>query len=62
VKTNSIYKIFNKIITDNFQISRKFYPFRYRKPAGHQTGFTKIEPPHGILSSKQQAYRTEKKY
>jgi hypothetical protein len=30
---------------------RKFFPFRYKKLPGHQTGLTKIEPPHGILSS-----------
>jgi hypothetical protein len=34
---------------------RNFCPFRYRKPPGHQTDLSKIEPPHGILSLKQQA-------
>jgi hypothetical protein len=31
-------------------------------PPGHQIDFTKIETPHGILSSKQQAQRIEKEY
>jgi hypothetical protein len=34
----------------------------YRKPPGHQTDLTKIKTPHGILSLKQQAQRTEKEY
>jgi hypothetical protein len=32
------------------------------KPAGHQTGLTKIESLHSILSLKQLAKRTEKEY
>jgi hypothetical protein len=36
--------------------------FRYRKPPGHQTALTKIEPPHDILSLKQQEQKIEKKY
>jgi hypothetical protein len=42
------------------QILRKFYPFKYRKPPKLQTDLTKIEPPHGILSLRQQAQRIEK--
>jgi hypothetical protein len=38
----------------------KFCPFRYRKPPGHQIDLTKTEPPHGILSLKQQAQRMGK--
>jgi hypothetical protein len=30
---------------------RKSYPFRYRKPPGHQTDSTKIEPPCVVLSN-----------
>jgi hypothetical protein len=62
VQAKGIYKIFKKTITKIFKISRKFCTFRYRKPPGHQADLTKIEPPHGILSLKQQAQRTEKEY
>jgi hypothetical protein len=30
---------------------RKFCPFSYRKPPGHQADLAKIEPPHSISSS-----------
>jgi hypothetical protein len=49
VQAKGICNIFNKIITENFPILRQFCPFSYRKPPGHQTDMTKIEPPHGIL-------------
>jgi hypothetical protein len=62
VQAKGICNIFSETITENFQISRKFCAFGYRKPPGHQTDFTKIESPHGILSLKQQAQRTEKEY
>jgi hypothetical protein len=62
VQAKGIHNIFNIIITENFPNLRKFCPFRYRKPPGHQTHLTKIEPPHGILSLKQQAQRIEKEY
>jgi hypothetical protein len=48
VQAKGIHNIF-KIITENFQISGKICPLRYREPPGHQTDLTKIEPPHGIL-------------
>jgi hypothetical protein len=44
VQAKGIYNGFNKIIAENFQFLRKTCPFRYRKPPGHQTGMTKIEP------------------
>jgi hypothetical protein len=59
VQAKGIYNIFNKIITE---ILRKFCPCKYRKPLGHQTDLTKIEPLRIILSLKQQAQRTEKEY
>jgi hypothetical protein len=62
VQPKGIYKIFKKTIRKIFQISRKFCTFRYRKPPGHQTDLTKIEPPHGILSLKQHTQRIEKEY
>jgi hypothetical protein len=52
-QTKGIHNIFNKIITENFPNLKKVCPVRYRKPLGHQTDLTKIEPPHGISSSKQ---------
>jgi hypothetical protein len=61
VQAKSIHNTFNKIIAENFP-NIESYPFRYSKPPGHQTGLTKIEPLHGILSLKQLAERTEKKY
>jgi hypothetical protein len=62
VQAKGIHNIFNKIVTENFPICRKFCPFRYRKPPGHQTDLTKIELPHNILSLKQQAQRIWKEY
>jgi hypothetical protein len=41
---------------------RKICPFRYRKPPGHQTDLTKIEPLYSILSLKELPQRTEKKW
>jgi hypothetical protein len=55
VQAKGICNISNKIITEIF-------PLRYRKPPGHQTDLTKIEPLHGILSLKQQAQGTVKEY
>jgi hypothetical protein len=55
VQTKEIHNIINKIITENFPNLKKFCTFMYRKPPGQQTDLTKIEPPHHILSSKQQA-------
>jgi hypothetical protein len=60
VQAKGISNIFNKIITKISQIPRKFCPFRYRKPPGHQTDLTKIEHPHNILSLKQQAQNRER--
>jgi hypothetical protein len=53
MQAKGIHNIFNNIITENFIILRKFCPFRYRKPPGHQTDLTKIEPSYSILSLKQ---------
>jgi hypothetical protein len=61
VQAKGICNIFNKIITEIPQFSRKFCLFRYRKPPGHQTDLTKIEPFHSILSLRQ-VQRTEKEY
>jgi hypothetical protein len=62
VQDKGIHNIFNTIIAENSQVSRKPWPFRYRKPPGHQTDLTKIEPLHSILSLKQLAQRTKKEY
>jgi hypothetical protein len=62
LQAKEIHNIFNKIITENFSNLKIFFPFRYRKPPGHQTDLTIIDPPHGILSLKQLAQRTEKEY
>jgi hypothetical protein len=43
------------------QISRKSYPFRYRKPPGHPTDLIKIEPLQGILSLKTTQYSDHRK-
>jgi hypothetical protein len=51
-----------KIIAENFPNLKKSCPFKYRKPPGHQTDMTNIEPLHGILFLKQLAQRTEKEY
>jgi hypothetical protein len=60
VQAKGICNIVNKIITENVPNLEKLYPFRYRKPPGHQTDLTKIELLHNILSFKQQAQRMEK--
>jgi hypothetical protein len=51
-QAKGICNIVNKIIAENFPSSRKFSPFKYRKPPGHQTDLTKTEPYHRILSLK----------
>jgi hypothetical protein len=50
VKAKGIHNIFNKMLTENFPNLKKVFPFMYKKPPGHQTDLTKIEPPHRILS------------
>jgi hypothetical protein len=62
VKTKWISNIFNKIITENFPNVEKLCPFRYKKAPGHKPDLTKKEPPHDILSLKQQAQRIQKEY
>jgi hypothetical protein len=57
-KGNVIYLV--KMIIESFPNLKKVCPFRYRKPLGHQTDLTIIEPLHSILSLKQQAQRAEK--
>jgi chromosome segregation ATPase len=41
VQTKGICNIFNKIITENFQIWRELCPFRYRKPPRQQKAWPK---------------------
>jgi hypothetical protein len=53
VQPKGIQNIFSKIITENFPNLGEVFPFRCRKPPGHKTDLTKIEPPQGILSLKQ---------
>jgi chromosome segregation ATPase len=53
VQAKRMCNMFNKIKQKISQILRKFCPFRYKKPPGHQTDMTKIEPVYGILSLKQ---------
>jgi hypothetical protein len=62
VQGKGIHNIFNKIITENFPNLKMLCPFRYRNSPGHQAHMAKIEPPQVILSLKQQAQTTEKKY
>jgi hypothetical protein len=62
VQNKGMHKILNKIKTENFPNHEKVLPIQNRKPSGHQIDLTKIEPPHGMLSSKQQVQRTEKGY
>jgi esterase/lipase len=60
VQAKGMHNIFNKIITENFPNLEKSY--RCMRLPEHQTDVTKIEPPHGILSLKQQVQRLEKEY
>jgi hypothetical protein len=60
VQAKGICTIFDKIIENFPNPKKKFFPVRYRKLPEHQIDLTKIEPPHSILSSIQQAPRTEK--
>jgi GTP1/Obg family GTP-binding protein len=53
VQVKGICNIFYKIIAENFPNLENIFPFRYKKPLGHQTDLTKVEPPHSILSPKQ---------
>jgi hypothetical protein len=63
VQAKEIHNIFSKIKKKNSHSSTgSLFPFRDRKPPGHQTDLTKIELPHDILSLKQQAQRIEKEY
>jgi hypothetical protein len=59
VQAKGIRNIFNKIITNDFP---NLFPFRNKKPPGHQTDLTIIELPQDILSLKPQAHRIEKEY
>jgi hypothetical protein len=49
--------IFDQIITENFPNLKEVLPIQLPEPPGYQTGLTKLEPPHGILSLKQQAQK-----
>jgi oligoribonuclease NrnB/cAMP/cGMP phosphodiesterase (DHH superfamily) len=62
VEAKGIHNVFNTVVTQHFPNLKEVLAFKYRKPPGHQTNFTKIEPPHVILSLKQQTQRTEKGY
>jgi hypothetical protein len=61
VQAREICNIFNKIMPENFP-NLKSCPFKYRKPPGHQTDMTKIEPLHSTLSLKQLSQRAKKEY
>jgi hypothetical protein len=43
VLAKEIHNIFNKIITENFPNLEKTCPFRYKKPARHQTDLSKLK-------------------
>jgi hypothetical protein len=45
--------IFNKIITENLPMSRRFFAFRYRKPPGYQTDLdqNRTNPWHIIIKT-----------
>jgi hypothetical protein len=60
MQVKGIYNIFSEIITENFPNLKKVCPFRYRKPPGHQTKLTKIEPLHSMLSLKHLSQTTDK--
>jgi hypothetical protein len=62
VQVKGLHNIFNKI-TENFPNVEKSIPIQCKRTPEHQTDQTKIELPHGILSSsKQQVQRPEKEY
>jgi hypothetical protein len=48
VQAKYIGNTFNKMMAENFP-NLKRYLSKYRKPPGHQTDMTKIEPLHSIL-------------
>jgi hypothetical protein len=54
IPTKVICNIFNKIIAENFPSLEKVLPIQVHEVSRTQTDVIKIEPPHGILSSKQQ--------
>jgi hypothetical protein len=60
VQTKGTHNVFNKIITKNFTNLEKVMLIQVQKASTKQT--IKIEPPHDILSLKQQAQRIEKEY
>jgi hypothetical protein len=62
VQAKGMLNIFNKIIAENFPNLKKSKPIRCKRPPEHQTDQTKIEPPNGMLSLKQQIQRLEKEY
>jgi hypothetical protein len=62
VETKGVYNIFNKIITENFPNLEKELPIQVQEVSSTPKRLPKIEPPHGILSLRQQAQRTQKEY
>jgi hypothetical protein len=51
VQAKGIHNIFNKIITENFPNLKKVLSIQVKK-VSRTPDLTKIEPPHGTLSSK----------
>jgi hypothetical protein len=51
--------VFNKIITENFPNLEKSMPIQVQE-ASRTPNLNKTEPPHGMLSSKQQVQRLKK--
>jgi chromosome segregation ATPase len=62
VQAKGIHNIFNKIITENFPNLEKLFPYRCKRPPGHQTDQIKIELPHDISSLNQQVQKLRKEY
>jgi hypothetical protein len=62
VQGKGICNICNKIITENFPNLKKVLLIQVEEASRTPTDLTKIEPPYGILSLKQQAQRIEKEY
>jgi hypothetical protein len=52
-QAREIHNVFNKIIIENFPNLKNVLPIQVQKDFRIQTELNKIEPPHGISSSKQ---------
>jgi hypothetical protein len=62
VQAKGIHNIFNKIMTENFPNLEKTMPIQVQKASRTPNRLDQIEPPHNILSLKQQAQTVEKEY